>query len=964
MKNIINSSRNTKRSVRRHAVTFLLAIFFPIAAIATDKLEKTESPTITLQQAKNLQAEGYYDRAIEAYTVLQHDDTTRESATYNLAECYLLTGQYEKVPEVLNSWQALAKTSGRWNMLLAESLVNTGQYDNAIELARKAVKLAPKLCRARLLLADTLYLRGEKTQALKEYEWFNRLVTSQLPTDAESLVAAGKGFYTYSVLTKHQYLTDRTRHVLNQMFMAAFVHLDPTYWQARLAAADLLREKYNHDEAKSDYESILLINNNAADAHVGIARIALEKWDFEEVEKRVRFARQTNPNHCGAINTLACCRLVERRYADALNLCEEALAVNPNDLETLAIKASASITVGELEKAQDIIHATGALCPCNSRFHQILAETLGWRRQFELSEKHYKKAIECEPTNSSAFIGMGLMYMQWGYEDKANEALKKAWNLDPFNAQTDYTLDVLKRLATFETIETEHFLIHIDSEHAKILGPYFTEHLEKIYHPICSRYEAELNQKTIIEVFAEHTDFAVRVTAEPWLHTVGACTGRVIAMDSPHQDAGFGGPYNFAQVLTHEFTHTVTLAATNNRISHWFTEGLAVSEEKTDRSYFWKELLADVTRRDELFTLDNIDWGFMRPQKATDRTQAYAQSQWMCEYLVQTYGADVLVKMLHGYRDGKPQDTIFREITGKSARQFDKDFANWAKKEVTRWGFDITPPESVLKMRTLATVKPNDSQVLARLALAELEEANWEKSLKAAKKSVKLDEQNEFALEILVRALGKSMFHAEDNATRKIHEEQLAKRAEQLYSVAPKNRHALQALAIIKIAGEENDKAIPYLQKLKEVWPMDPFAASQLAGIFYERKRFDEALPMFMEIASVNEHDHQIPFRIGTIYKQKGDLKNAMKWFTNSLHLAPFDEKTHEELARIMLQQKKTESAIREYRILCEINPKEARYFNDCALAYNKLGDQENARKYASKAVAIDKNSSAGVLLE
>ena len=318
MRNSNDSTCGERLHVILILTAFTLAILFPITAYATDKLEKEQSPGVTLQQADNLRAEGYYDRAIEAYKTLQKDDTTRQSAIFNLAECYLLTGQYEKVAEVLNSWPALAKTSGRWNMLLAKSLESTGQYDAAIERTRKAVKLDPKLCRARLLLADTLYLRGEKTQALKEYEWFNRLVAYQLPTNAESLVAAGKGFYTYSVLTEHQYLTDRTRHVLNHMFMAAFIHLDSTFWQARLAAADLLREKYNHDEAKSDYEAILLINNNAADAHVGLARIALEKWDFEEVEKRVRFARQTNPNHCGAINTLAACRLVERKYADAL----------------------------------------------------------------------------------------------------------------------------------------------------------------------------------------------------------------------------------------------------------------------------------------------------------------------------------------------------------------------------------------------------------------------------------------------------------------------------------------------------------------------------------------------------------------------------------------------------------------------------------------------------------------------
>ena len=40
------------------------------------------------------------------------------------------------------------------------------------------------------------------------------------------------------------------------------------------------------------------------------------------------------------------------------------------------------------------------------------------------------------------------------------------------------------------------------------------------------------------------------------------------------------GTFNWAQVLRHEYTHTVTLGATDNRIAHWMTEGLAVLEEQ------------------------------------------------------------------------------------------------------------------------------------------------------------------------------------------------------------------------------------------------------------------------------------------------------------------------------------------------------------------------------------------------
>ena len=43
----------------------------------------------------------------------------------------------------------------------------------------------------------------------------------------------------------------------------------------------------------------------------------------------------------------------------------------------------------------------------------------------------------------------------------------------------------------------------------------------------------------------------------------------------------------WSQVLRHEYSHTITLAATDNRIAHWMTEGLAVWEEQTPLKWEW-----------------------------------------------------------------------------------------------------------------------------------------------------------------------------------------------------------------------------------------------------------------------------------------------------------------------------------------------------------------------------------------
>ena len=202
----------------------------------------------------------------------------------------------------------------------------------------------------------------------------------------------------------------------------------------------------------------------------------------------------------------------------------------------------------------------------------------------------------------------------------------------------------------------------------------------------------------------------MRITAKPWIHTVGACTGWVIAMCSPRAGPRTMGPYHYARVLRHEFTHTATLALTDNRIAHWYTEGLAVHSENTPRSFDWRQLLADAVRRDRLFTLESIDWGFMRPQRPNDRQLAYAQSEWMVEYIVHRHSYDALMRMLKAYRAGLPQEQVFRDVLSIETTEFDGQFSAWARNEAGRWGFDLEPPENVLALRAAALIKRSERE--------------------------------------------------------------------------------------------------------------------------------------------------------------------------------------------------------------------------------------------------------------
>ena len=92
-------------------------------------------------------------------------------------------------------------------------------------------------------------------------------------------------------------------------------------------------------------------------------------------------------------------------------------------------------------------------------------------------------------------------------------------------------------------------------------------------------------------------------------------------------------------------------------------------------------------------------------------------------------------------------------------------------------------------------------------------------------------------------------------------------------------------------------------------------------------------------------------------------LADARFWYTRSSYIDPLAVGPHERLARLAMRENSTAAAIDEYTILCRLEPGNAGYWADCALAHHKLGNADQARECARKAVAIDPASPAASIL-
>jgi tetratricopeptide (TPR) repeat protein len=399
------------------------------------------------------------------------------------------------------------------------------------------------------------------------------------------------------------------------------------------------------------------------------------------------------------------------------------IAKQPQNLEALGLQAACYALRLLENETNEVLKKVEAIDPDNATAYFEVAEQLGAMRQYPRAADKYKVAIARAPYWTDALNGLGLLYTQSGDEDEARAVLERARTVDPYNHATTNYLKLLDDMAAMATKETENFIVMYDARQDPVIPEYFSEYLESVHADIVKMFGHDpvkvvrgtdkdgkpLYHKTIIEVFPTHDAFSVRTTGSPWIGTVGASTGRVIALVAPRKGDNTMGTYNWASVLRHEYAHTVTLSATDNRIQHWMTEGLAVYAEQTPLRWDWVPMLYNAVKKKELFPMEQLTWAFVRPKKPHHRTLAYAQSHWVCKYIADTHGHHALLKMMAGFRDAGQMEDVFPKITGKSIPEFEKAFFAWCEQQVATWGYD---EETSKRYKEL--VEQGDAQIKAK----------------------------------------------------------------------------------------------------------------------------------------------------------------------------------------------------------------------------------------------------------
>jgi len=216
------------------------------------------------------------------------------------------------------------------------------------------------------------------------------------------------------------------------------IQLKPDLAEAYSLRAGILEELGRTNEAVAAARQAVKLKPDSAEANLTLG------WELDEAgqpEKALNYAqkavqlksdlRMAYTNICKAYNEIG-------RYLDALKACQDALARDAADPETLFYRAFAYERLGQTNNAstsyREAARAFEKLPEAEGYFYLLWGNTESRLGHLYKAIEKYKKAIHLRPNFSSAHFNIALTYLRLGRRDAALDELNILKTIDSAQA--------------------------------------------------------------------------------------------------------------------------------------------------------------------------------------------------------------------------------------------------------------------------------------------------------------------------------------------------------------------------------------------------------------------------------------------------------------------------------------------------------------------------------------------------
>jgi len=352
---------------------------------------------------------------------------------------------------------AAAPNSGIAHEARGEALLAMGRAKDAEAEFRKALEVEPKLTMARTKLATALLAAGNAAAAEEE---------AKKATEADQKSGEAFAVHGRSILTRDPKRWDEAiaqaqqgaflnprdplvQLIVGQIFeagnnpdQAALAYgralaADPGFTAARVAMVQTLVRQGKTDAALADAQKIVQEMPGNAAAQLTLGRLYLRKGDWANAATALDQAVKSAPGDAEANARLGTALQYVGKKSDALAAYKRAVELDPKNIDyrttyglILGVNGQADAGAAEIKK---VVATPGY----NDSAGWV---NLGWLyrntepKRIDESIAAYKKALELNPKEEQAALGLGWSYINQKNWDGAIGAFNQAVQIDPTTA--------------------------------------------------------------------------------------------------------------------------------------------------------------------------------------------------------------------------------------------------------------------------------------------------------------------------------------------------------------------------------------------------------------------------------------------------------------------------------------------------------------------------------------------------
>lgn len=651
------------------------------------------------------------------------------------AEQQFRQGEYRQALAIAKAEVDRGVWNERWPRLLIQCQLMLGQYPQAKVVYEAALQRYSSSIPLRQLGGDVYRFNNDPKRAQQELDTILEIVRRSpwRYSDKANLIAIGRYF---------QDSGEDAKKVL-ELFYDRVRNTDASFVDAYVATGELALAKHDYALAAKDLDRAAKLSPDDPQ----IAFLQFEAWQNSDPQRaqslRAR-ALSLNPNHLPSLLSLAEDAIDAEQFSQAEDLLQTVLRINPYQPQAWAYHAVIAHLQGHFEAERMLRKAALCRWESNPAVDHLIGKKLSRHYRFTEGAEYQQRAIKKDPDFVEAKFQLAQDLLRIGQDEAGWKMADEVFKQDGYNVVAHNLVNLHDVLKEFTTLEAAGFQIRMDAREARIYGDDVIDLLAQARQTLTKRYAVELDEPTIVEIFPQQKDFAIRTFGLPGgAGFLGVCFGRLITANSPASQAQT--PANWKAVLWHEFCHVVTLQKTKNRMPRWLSEGISVYEE-VQRDPRWGQSMTPLYRSmilgDDFTPLSDLSSAFMQPKSGMHLQFAYYESSLAVRYIVEQHGFDVLKKILSDLAIGIAiNDALTRSIG--SLDVIDQQFADFAKSLANNYGKpeawqreseDDPGPELSADdpfAEVLAETKPNPTrfETLMKQATTEVAAKRWEAAL-------------------------------------------------------------------------------------------------------------------------------------------------------------------------------------------------------------------------------------------